>query len=242
MPELTLVISFIAGLLSFFSPCCLPLIPGFIAHLSHTSIKELKDAGLKIRLRIFLNSLAFVAGLSLVFAILGVLLNTIFSNILFIVQEWLGKISGTFIIIFGLYMLRLIRISWLEQEHKIRISKKFSKSLPSSYITSFFFGAAFGVAWTPCVGAILGSVLALTVTLPGKSFILLLAYAFGLGIPFLIVGIFTQEITSLIRRYSIILKYFDAIVGILLIILGILIFTNTLSLIANLFVARNYLQ
>ena len=105
MAELTLYVAFIAGVISFFSPCCLPLIPGFLAYISGTTITNAKHA----RLKIFLNSLAFVLGLSIVFATLGLLLNTILANISYIAQNWLSRISGTIIIIFGFNFIYFMR-------------------------------------------------------------------------------------------------------------------------------------
>lgn len=226
MVEPTIILAFAAGIVSFISPCVLPLIPGFLAYLSGTS------SGEQARLKIFLNSVAFVLGFSVVFALLGVLLNTILERVSYDVQTWLSRIGGAIIILFALYILGLIKISFLEREHKIAVRKKFS----ITYVTSFVFGAAFAVGWTPCVSAILGSILALAVAKPGLSFFLLLSYALGLGIPFLIVGIFTTQATSLINRSASFLKYFNVAVGILLLILGILVFTNKLNAVANFFV------
>ena len=226
MVEPTVVVAFVAGIISFVSPCVLPLIPGFLAYLSGTSTGQ-QGA----RLKVFLNSVAFVLGFSVVFALLGVLLNTILERVSYNVQTWLSRIGGIIIILFALYILGLIKIGFLEREHKIAVKKKFSVT----YITSFVFGAAFAVGWTPCVSAILGSVLALVVTKPGLGFFLLLSYALGLGIPFLIVGIFTTQATNLINKSATVLKYFNVIVGILLLILGILVFTNKLIVVANFF-------
>ena len=226
MVEPTIVVAFVAGIISFVSPCVLPLIPGFLAYLSGTSTGQ-QGA----RLKVFLNSVAFVLGFSVVFALLGVLLNTILERVSYNVQTWLSRIGGIIIILFALYILGLIKIGFLEREHKIAVKKKFSVT----YITSFVFGAAFAVGWTPCVSAILGSVLALVVIKPGLGFFLLLSYALGLGIPFLIVGIFTTQATNLINKSATVLKYFNVIVGILLLILGILVFTNKLNVVANFF-------
>ena len=178
MVEPTVVVAFVAGIVSFVSPCVLPLIPGFLAYLSGTSTGQ-QGA----RLKVFMNSVAFVLGFSVVFALLGVLLNTILESVSYNVQTWLSRLGGAIIILFALYILGLIKIGFLEREHKIAVKKKFSVT----YITSFVFGAAFAVGWTPCVSAILGSVLALVVIKPGLGFFLLLSYALGLGIPFLIV-------------------------------------------------------
>ena len=226
MVEPPIVVAFVAGIISFVSPCVLPLIPGFLAYLSGTSTGQ-QGA----RLKVFLNSVAFVLGFSVVFALLGVLLNTILERVSYNVQTWLSRIGGIIIILFALYILGLIKIGFLEREHKIAVKKKFSVT----YITSFVFGAAFAVGWTPCVSAILGSVLALVVIKPGLGFFLLLSYALGLGIPFLIVGIFTTQATNLINKSATVLKYFNVIVGILLLILGILVFTNKLNVVANFF-------
>lgn len=226
MVEPTIVVAFAAGIISFVSPCVLPLIPGFLAYLSGTSTGQ-QGA----RVKVFLNSVAFVLGFSVIFALLGVLLNTILEGVSYNVQTWLSRIGGIIIILFALYILGLIKISFLEREHKFAVNKRFSLT----YATSFVFGAAFAVGWTPCVSAILGSVLALVVAKPGLGFFLLLSYALGLGIPFLIVGLFTTEATTLISKSAVFLKYFNIVVGILLLVLGILVFTNKLNVVANFF-------
>lgn len=232
MVEPTIIVAFAAGIVSFVSPCVLPLIPGFLAYLSGTSAGQ-EGA----RLKIFLNSVAFVLGFSFVFALLGVLLNTVLERVSYSVQTWLSRIGGIIIILFALYILGLIKISFLEREHKLKVKKKFS----ITYITSFVFGAAFAVGWTPCVSAILGSVLALVAAKPGLGFILLVSYAIGLGIPFLLVGLFTAQAAKLINKSATALKYFNMIVGILLLILGILVFTNKLNVAANFFVPASLL-
>jgi len=233
MVEPTIIIAFIAGLISFVSPCVLPLIPGFLAYLSGTSVQQ-KSA----RVKIFLNSVAFVLGFSLVFALLGVLLNTVLERVSYSVQTWLSRIGGIIIMLFALYILGLIKINFLEREHKFAIKKKFS----ITYVTSFVFGAAFAVGWTPCVSAILGSVFAVAITKPGLGFVLLISYALGLGIPFLLVGLFTTQAIKFINKSANALKYFNIIVGILLLILGILVFTNKLNIVANWFFASSLLS
>ena len=225
MVQVTVIASFLAGIASFLSPCVLPLIPGFLAYLSGTSLKDTHGA----RARYFLNSVAFVLGFSVVFAGLGVLLNTVLQSVSYTVQLWLSRLGGLIIIAFGLYLLGLIKISYLEREHKLSVKKKFRVT----YLTSFVFGAAFAVGWTPCVGAVLGSILTLAATQPGMSFALLTSYSLGLGIPFLLVGLFTGQALALIKKSEMVLKYFNLIMGIFLITLGILVFTQTLSLVAN---------
>jgi cytochrome c-type biogenesis protein len=232
MAEISIIAAFFAGIASFLSPCVLPLIPGFLAYLSGTTI-----GSTSARLHMVVNSIFFVLGFSSVFAALGVLLNTFLEAASYSVQEWLSRMGGIIIILFGLHLLNLIKIPWLEQDHKIQIKKKFS----ISYVTSFVFGAAFAVGWTPCVGAILGSILALAVSQPTLSFFLLLSYALGLGLPFLITGIFSTQVIALIGKSQTFLKYFNIVVGIFLLILGILVFTQTLNLVANFSLINNLL-
>ena len=179
---------------------------------------------------IFLNSVFFVLGFSIIFSIVGVLLQSVLAKVSFTVQQWLGYIGGTIIIFFGIYLLGLIKIPFLEQEHKLRVKRKFRYS----YITSFVFGSAFAVGWTPCVGAILGAILTLAVSNPASAFPLLLSYSLGLGIPFLIVGLFTNSASKFIEKAGPKLKYVNYVFGMVLIILGIFVFTSQLSRIASL--------
>ena len=178
---------------------------------------------------IFLNSVFFVLGFSIIFSTVGVLLQSVLAKVSFTVQQWLGYIGGTIIIFFGIYLLGLIRVPFLEKEHKLAVKRKFSYS----YITSFVFGAAFAVGWTPCVGAILGAILTLAVSNPASAFPLLLSYSLGLGIPFLIVGLFTNSASKFIEKAGPKLKYVNYVFGAILILLGILVFTNQLSRIAS---------
>jgi cytochrome c-type biogenesis protein len=145
------------------------------------------------------------------------------------VQTWLSRLGGIVIIFFGLYLVGLIKLNFLERNHQMRVKTKFK----SRYLTSFVFGIAFAVGWTPCAGAVLGGILALAVSSPLSSFFLLFAYALGLGVPFLIVGLFTAQATSFIARIGDGFKYVNVAFGVILILLGILVFTNDLSLIGN---------
>ena len=154
--------------------------------------------------RIFLASVFFVLGFSVIFSIVGVLLQSVLSEAAPTLQTWLGRIGGVIIIAFGLYLLGLLRIKFLEKEHKLQVKKKFQ----SMYLTSFIFGAAFAVGWTPCVGAVLGAILTLAVVQPGTAFFLMMAYSLGLGIPFLLVGLFTSQAQQLINRAGKWIKYF----------------------------------
>lgn len=226
MTDVTLIIAFVAGLVSFLAPCVLPIIPGFLAYLAG-SATETPDA--KGRVQIFLNSVFFVLGFSLVFAALGVLLNTVLQSIAYDVQIWASRVGGVIIIFFGLYLSGLIKIPFLDRDHKILVKKRFS----SRYFTSLLFGAAFAAGWTPCVGAALGAILGLAASHPGTAFSLLMSYSLGLGVPFLVVGAFASQAGKFVEKISPWLRYINIVFGIVLIGLGILVFTQSLSLIAN---------
>ncbi len=225
MTESLIIGAFLGGLVSFLAPCVLPIIPGFLAYLAGSSTTEVGPK----RKEIFINSVFFVLGFGVVFALLGVLLNTLLEGIAYDVQTWLSRIGGVMIIFFGLYLVGLIKISFLEKEYKFGVKTKFK----SRYATSFLFGLAFAAGWTPCVGPALGVILGLAAIQPGSAFILLLTYGLGLGIPFLIVGAFTGQATEFINRHAVGLTYLNIVFGIILLVLGVLVFTQKLSLVAN---------
>lgn len=231
--DTTIFIAFIAGIVSFLSPCVLPIIPGFLSYLAGSSLSE---AQIK-RWPIFFNSFFFVLGFSAVFALLGVLLNTLLSDVAYDTQVWLSRIGGTIIIFFGLYLVGLIKPKFLQREHKLQVKTTFK----SRYLTSFIFGSAFAAGWTPCVGVVLGGILALAATQPGSAFTLLFSYALGLGIPFLIVGLFASRAADWIHKYGRYLKYVNIVFGFILIALGILVFTNNLVRIANFDILNRFL-
>jgi len=221
--ELSLFVAFAAGIVSFLSPCVLPIIPGFLAYLAGGTGEK------PSRFATFLSSVFFVLGFSFVFAILGVLLNTLLERVAYDAQIWLARIGGVIIIFFGLYLMGLIRVRFLERAHTISVKKKFG----SRQLTAFVFGAAFAAGWTPCVGAALGAILGLAASQPGAAFWLLLVYALGLGIPFLVLGAFAGEAGQYIERFAKAAKYITRTFGAILIILGVLIFTQKLALLAN---------
>jgi cytochrome c-type biogenesis protein len=226
MSEVSFAVAFLAGLVSFLSPCVLPLIPGFLAYLAGISLTE---AGARRR-EVFLTSVAFVGGFTLVFSVLGVLLNTLLESVAFDVQLWLSRLGGALIIFFGLYLLGLIKLPFLEQEYKLHATRRFE----SRYLNALAFGAAFAAGWTPCVGAALGSILALAATAPGSAFALLVTYSLGLGVPFLLVGAFAAQAQALIARYATLVRYAQLAFGFILVLLGLLVFTQNLARIAAL--------
>lgn len=188
------------------------------------------------RVKIIVSSLFFVLGFSVLFSVLGVLLQSVLSSVAYDARNILGYIAGIMIILFGLLMTGLLKIDFLQREHKIKI-----KQGKHQYLNSFLFGGAFAVGWTPCVGAVLGAVLTLAVTNPAIALPMMLAYSLGLGLPFIIAAIFISRTTGFIEKLSPYLKTINLVFGLILVVLGILIFTNSLSAIANLLPIENFL-
>jgi cytochrome c-type biogenesis protein len=231
--EITLAVAVLAGLASFVAPCILPMIPAFLAYISGTTLSELnqKNGSSTItinRTNIVLNSVFFVIGFSVVFSTLGVIINSVLSTSAGELVEGLNQVAGIIIVGFGIFLLLSTKINKLNMEKKF-----FPKSSKSSYPMSFVFGLAFAVGWTPCVGPILGTILTLAATTPSVAFNLLLLYSLGLGIPFILIGVFFSRATRVIRSMSKHLKYYNVFLGGFIILLGILVFTNQLAYIAN---------
>ncbi|EGG41106.1 cytochrome c biogenesis CcdA family protein [Candidatus Nitrosarchaeum limnium] len=232
MAEITIFVALIAGIGSFVAPCILPMIPAFLAYISGTTVTELSsknNSTISInRTGIILNTVFFVLGFSIVFSALGVLINSVLSSVSGEIIQSLNYVGGVIIISFGIFLLLSTKIKSLNIEKKY-----FPKRTKSSYPLSFVFGLAFAAGWTPCVGPILGTILTLAATTPSVSFHLLLAYSLGLGIPFVLIGIFFSRATKIIKGMSKHLKYYNLILGGFIIFLGILVFTNQLAYIAN---------
>jgi cytochrome c-type biogenesis protein len=226
MDGLYITTAFVAGLVSFLAPCVLPIIPGFLAYIAGSS----SDESTHKQRDIFVNSIFFVFGFSFVFALLGILLQTLLASSGPSVQMWLSRAGGIVIIFFGLYLAGLIRLGFLERTYTPKVKRDGGYS---RYFTSFLFGVAFAVGWTPCTGAVLGGILGLAASSPVSAFVLLFSYALGLGLPFLLVGFFTAQATSLIARMGSVLIYVNIVFGIILVALGVLVFTQDLSLVGN---------
>ena len=233
MAEITVLVAFFAGIVSFLSPCILPLVPAYLSFLAGTSVSDAKkraaDKG-----KIVMSSVFFVLGFSLVFSLVGVLLNTLLGSLAFDARILLSQIGGAVIIIFGLYLTGILKkvletanINFLSQTHRFQ-----PKRYNSSYVTSFVFGVAFAIGWTPCVGAILGGILTLAITEPASAFNLMLAYSLGIGIPFIVAAGFISQMTGFIARYSGFMSKFTVAMGFVLIALGILVMTGYIGAIS----------
>ena len=232
MAEITLAVAALAGLGSFVAPCILPMIPAFLAYISGTTVSELSQKTGSIlsinRTNVILNTVFFVLGFSLVFATIGVVINSVLAESAAGFVDSFNQIGGVIIVGFGVFLLLSSRFRSLNIEKKF-----FPKRSKASYPMSFLFGLAFAAGWTPCVGPVLGTILTLAATTPSMAFNLLLVYSLSLGIPFILMGVFFSRATRLIQAMSKHLKYYSVVIGGLIIILGVLVFTNQLAYIAN---------
>lgn len=224
--DITFWIALSAGVLSFFSPCVLPLIPSYITYITGLSFGQLKEAhpGAKVRLTVLLHSLTFIAGFSLVFISLGALAGMASSTFQAHLREglgWVQKVGGVLIFLFGVHMSGLFHFGVLLGEKRVQIHSK-----PGGFFGTFLVGLAFAAGWTPCIGPILGAILMIAATSGqvGKGIWLLTAYSAGLGIPFLISGLLFQSFLSFFNRFRKHIRIMEIITGVLLMVAGVLLF------------------
>ena len=240
--NVTLLAAFGAGLLSFVSPCVLPLIPGYLSYISGLSLDEMRGgtaagggAAVAVaittdtRRRVVLSSLAFIAGFSIVFVALGASASFI-GQFLTSRLTLMGRIAGAIIIIFGLHTMGVLRIEWLYQEKRVQTTSR-----PVGFIGAGLVGIAFAFGWTPCLGPILAGILAVAATqnTVGHGVRLLFAYSLGLGVPFLATAL---AINRFFIAFAKIRRHYHAIEvtsGALLVVIGVLIFTNRFTVIAQ---------
>ncbi|WP_319521184.1 cytochrome c biogenesis protein CcdA [uncultured Desulfosarcina sp.] len=217
-----------AGLLSFFSPCILPLIPAYFTFITGLSLDELTGAqSRRIRLRVIGATLSYVLGFSLVFVLMGASASFI-GKAVFNYRDTIRIVGGILIILLGVHMTGLIRFRPLEFERRLEIRNK-----PLHFLGTFFVGMAFGAGWSPCIGPLLGSILIVAGNQDtvADGIGLLSVYAAGLAIPFLLLSIFVNSILTFIKKASWSIRYINITAGALLLVLGLLLVTDKLALI-----------
>jgi cytochrome c-type biogenesis protein len=228
MADVNLFVAFAAGIFSFLSPCVLPLIPSYLSFVSGVSLEKLRSdqALARLRGRVILHSLAFIVGFSLVFVSLGA--SASYLGSLFLgYRNFIRLLGGLFVLLVGLYLVGVFKIPALERYLQFNLKDK-----PAGYLGSILVGITFAVAWTPCVGPILGAILALAGTAGevGRGMLLLSSYAAGLALPFFLSALAVNsffQFSHTFRRY---IQAVHIMGGVLLIVVGILLLTDYMTL------------
>ncbi len=231
MINLSFGLAFLAGLASFLSPCVFSLVPVYISYLGGRSAARIAAGEEKnTRLETLFHGLAFILGFTIVFVTLGTAAGAL-GAMLAPIRYWLTRVGGIVVIILGIHMTGLIRIPFLDYD--LRRHSPLEKS--TGFIPSLLMGVFFSAGWTPCVGPVLGAIL--TLALNGGSLVngalLLMTYSLGLGIPFLVAALAIEWITRYLKRYSKFLHYLEIVMGVVLVIIGIMLFVGTFNQLAQ---------
>jgi len=232
--EVSILIAFSAGILSFLSPCILPLFPSYITYITGRSLEDIKSSGKAsdITKLTVINSLFFILGFSIIFVLMGIAL-AYFGSFLGIKRIWLERVGGVLIILFGLDIMGILKTRFLSQGKGISLKRK-----NFGYLGSLLVGMAFAFGWTPCVGPILSSILIYASTLESlpKATTLLLAYSMGLGLPFLIAGLAINQFLFLFAKFKNFMRFAPIVSGIFLIVIGIVLFSGQFSKVTSLLI------
>jgi len=230
-PNVSFIVAFLAGLFSFVSPCVIPLIPSYLSYVSGMSVEELTmNKTAQSRLSSIKHSLMFILGFTIVFVLLGVFSSAVGS---LLHSLWVMRIAGIFIIVMGLFILGAFKkvkfLSFLTGDANFNL-----KNRPAGLVGSALVGVVFAAAWTPCIGPILASILFIAATLHNATdgALLLFVYAMGLAVPFFIAALSLNLFLSTFKKFRPWIKTISVISGVILIIVGVLIFFNYLSIIS----------
>ncbi len=229
--NINILTAFIFGLLSFISPCVLPIIPGYISFISGYSLDDIQGKDTTAARAVMVNSLVFISGFTLIFVLMGAAATSI-GQLLNDNLNLISKVAGVVIIIFGLHMIGIFKIGFLNYEKRFHLQEK-----KLGILGSFTVGAAFAFGWTPCIGPVLAGILAIASQQDTvfQGIVLLFVYSLGLGIPFFLTAISINKFFNMFNRIK---KHFHAIEvvgGIMLVAVGILMITNYLTIIASYF-------
>jgi cytochrome c-type biogenesis protein len=226
--HVSFLIAFGAGFLSFISPCVLPLVPSYVSYITGLSFEDLTENRdvRSVRWRTITHSLSFIAGFSTVFIFFGAS-ATFIGKVLLTYQDLIRQVGGVLIIFFGLYIMGVLKIPFLTVERKLHLEKK-----PAGYVGSFLVGIGFAAGWTPCVGPILGSILlyASTSDSMAKGIGLLAVYSLGLGLPLFISSLAINSFLVGFKKVARYMRWITLGSGIFLVVVGVMVFTDTLSL------------
>jgi cytochrome c-type biogenesis protein len=229
--DITYWIAFTAGILSFVSPCVLPLIPSYLTYITGLSFNQLDDAhpGAKVRLTALLHTLCFIFGFSVVFILLGAIAGIASGQIQALLREgldWVAKIGGLLILLFGVHVTGLFSFSALLRDKRVHLHKK-----PVGFFGTFIIGVAFAAGWTPCIGPILASILMVAATSGqvGEGTILLTFYSMGLGVPFLLSGLLFHQFLNTFKRLRNHIRKIEIGTGAMLMAVGIMLMFDLLG-------------
>lgn len=224
--QVSLGLAFLAGLASFLSPCVFSLVPAYVGYLGG---RAAGGEGRSNRWITFSHGLAFVLGFSVVFVLLGVL-AALAGGLLYDIRTWLAKIGGIVVIVFGLHMIGVFHIPFLAYD--TRVSEAPDPKL--GYLSSALMGVFFSAGWSPCVGPVLGTILTLAINggSVSQGAVLLTSYSMGLAIPFLFAALGIGWVTTILQKYSKIMRYVEIAMGVILVIVGVLLFSGIFEIIA----------
>jgi cytochrome c-type biogenesis protein len=224
-PTFGVLIAFSAGLLSFLSPCVLPLIPSYVTFITGLSLDDVQHA----RKAALIHGSLFVLGFTLIFLAMGAG-ATMLGQVLIQNRDWISRVGGVVIIVFGLYLLGVLNIGFLSRERHFHVADK-----PVGYLGTMVVGIAFGAGWTPCLGPILGSILLYTGTQAdlGRGMLLLFAYSLGLAVPFLISAIAIERFTVFFQKMRKQMMWISRISGAVMIVIGVMLVTNYFTVLAS---------
>ncbi|AAR34698.1 cytochrome c biogenesis protein CcdA [Geobacter sulfurreducens] len=229
--NITFVGAFVAGLLSFLSPCVLPLIPSFITYITGLSFADIQSEHPthKVRQQTIVHSLLFIAGFTFVFVLLGAS-ATFIGGFLHEHMNVIRKVGGALIVIFGIHVSGLVPIHLLLGEKRLQVHRK-----PAGYLGSFLVGLAFAAGWTPCIGPILASILMVAATeeTVTKGILLLFTYSMGLAIPFFLSSLAMHQFLTFFNRFKKHIRILEIVTGLFLVVVGVMIFTNYLSVLSR---------
>jgi cytochrome c-type biogenesis protein len=230
-PDISLFLAFAAGLLSFVSPCVLPLVPSYVTYITGLTLEELTSRTERkhVRATVIANSLLFIGGFSAVFIAFGASASLV-GQLLITYQDFIRKIGGILIVVFGLYVIGVFKLSFMSAEKRIHFTAR-----PAGYVGSFLIGVAFAAGWTPCVGPILGTILVYAGTTDSmlKGVELLASYSLGIALPLFISSLAVDSFLNYFKKVRGYMYGISIASGVFLVMVGVLIYTNSLTILTS---------
>ncbi len=223
--SLGLLVAFFAGLLSFLSPCVLPLVPSYVTFITGMTLEDLQQS----RRETLFHAITFVLGFSLIFLALGAG-ATVFGQIMIRYRDWISRIGGVLIILFGLYMLGVFNLGLLARDTRLHLANK-----PIGFFGTFIVGIAFGAGWSPCIGPILGAIMTMAANEAdlSRGLVLLAAYSAGLAVPFLLAAVMVERFLAVFAKLRHRMVWVNRIAGAMLLFVGFLMVTDRFTMLAS---------